>query len=148
MHNLMHLSDDAFRYETINKFSAFHFESKLGFIKKLFRQPNLSLQQVINKIAEKEDNGHKPFQQRKQLYPILKKPHFDGPLLNDQHYSQFNKLYLETFCLKFTQSDSGAMINNEVCVVKNILSSDDNQIHIMYKVFKEKINLFDYPIIF
>ena len=72
MHNLMHLSDDAFHYETIDKFSAFHFESKLGFIKKNFRQPNLSLQQVINKIAKKEAKGHKPFQQRKQIVPNFK----------------------------------------------------------------------------
>ena len=86
-----------------------------------------------------------PFNNESKLYPILKKPHFDGPLFNDQHYSQFSKLYLETFCLKLTESDSGAMTNNEVCVVKNSLSSDNNQIHVMYKVFKEKINLFDYP---
>ena len=146
VHNLIHLSDDASRYGTIDKFSAFPFESKLGFIKKLVRQPNLPLQQVINRIAEKEANEQNLLNNNYcKFYPILKKPHFDGPLLNDQHYSQFRELYLETFCLKLTQSDSGAMIKNDVCAVKNILSSDNNQIHVVYKVFKDKRDLFDYP---
>ena len=38
------------------------------------------------------------------------------------------------------------MIKNEVCAVKNILYSDDNQIHVVYNVCKDKRDLFDYPI--
>ena len=37
VHNLIYLSDDASRYGTTDTFSAFPFETKLGFIKKLVR---------------------------------------------------------------------------------------------------------------
>lgn len=52
VHNLLHLSDCAMLYGPLDNFSAFPFEAKLGFIKKMPRHGYKALEQVVNRIQE------------------------------------------------------------------------------------------------
>ena len=76
VHCLSHLSCDVTNYGPLQNFSAFPFENHLGMIKKLLRQPNAPLQQVVNRLQEMENleefEVHGGFS-----YPLLKKQHYN-----------------------------------------------------------------------
>lgn len=52
VHNIIHVIDDVKRFGTLDSYSAFSFESKLGQIKRLLRSGNKPLQQVAMRILE------------------------------------------------------------------------------------------------
>lgn len=52
VYGLIHLAKDAENFGPLNDFSAFVFESFLGKLKHLVRQPKLPLQQVIRRLSE------------------------------------------------------------------------------------------------
>ena len=53
VHVLVHLAEDVKVHGNLYMFSAFPFENVLGRLKKMVRNPNSVLQQVIKRIAEK-----------------------------------------------------------------------------------------------
>lgn len=56
MHNLCHLVDDVERFGPLYTFSAYPFESKLYYLKRLIRSGNLPLSQIANRISEMQSN--------------------------------------------------------------------------------------------
>lgn len=50
VHNLIHLSNECDRHGPLDKWSAFKFENYLGHIKKLTRNGNKPLQQLVNRL--------------------------------------------------------------------------------------------------
>ncbi|XP_062707914.1 uncharacterized protein LOC134288141 [Aedes albopictus] len=64
IHNLEHVVNDVNRFGSLNTISAYPFESYLFQIKKLLRQGNNCLEQVINRMLEKQSvkkNNTNPF---------------------------------------------------------------------------------------
>ena len=59
VHCLVHLAKDVMRYGTLDRFSAFPFESYLGKLKKLTKNPKFPLQQVIRRLSEQRGNSLK-----------------------------------------------------------------------------------------
>jgi len=57
VHGLIHLAGDVRRFGTLDKFSAFPFENALKRIKKLVRKPSLPLQQLTDRLFEKQQFG-------------------------------------------------------------------------------------------
>ena len=55
VHNLIHLDTVVKTLGTLDEFSCFPYENVLGIIKKLVGQPQLTLQQVLNRIQEKSN---------------------------------------------------------------------------------------------
>lgn len=53
-HSLIHVTDDVERFGVFDEYSAFPGESNLGYLKNLVRGGHLPLQQVIKRIAERE----------------------------------------------------------------------------------------------
>ncbi|XP_035712542.1 uncharacterized protein LOC110856045 isoform X2 [Folsomia candida] len=53
IHGLIHLAEDSTHFGTLDKFSAFKFENHLGFLSSLLRGKNRPLEQVYNRISER-----------------------------------------------------------------------------------------------
>lgn len=142
VHNLSHLPDDVEKYGTIDKFCAFSFENYLGYLKKLLRKPNQPLMQVVNRITE--NNITVP---GKPAYPILKRSHTNGPLINIDVSvcQQYKEIYLENYCFKITEADHGVMIGMEIGCIRNIVSSRQC-ISVIYQAYAVRENFFDYPL--
>ena len=67
----------------------------------------------------------------------VKRQHFCGPILPDQHlFIQFKELHLTNFCIKINDRDSCVIIDDCVCVVRNILV--DNVISTDYRLLFER----------
>jgi hypothetical protein len=57
VHNIVHLSSDALKFGPLDSYSAFPFESFLGRIKKMIRNPLFPLQQIIRRLSERKNGG-------------------------------------------------------------------------------------------
>lgn len=71
-HNLVHVVDEVRRFGTLNTFSSYPFESHLFQIKKLVRSGRLPLNQIINRITEKQ--LQKSCAEGYLKYPVLENP--------------------------------------------------------------------------
>lgn len=145
MHNLIHLCTDVLRFGSMENFTAFAFENHLGYIKKLLRKSNQPLQQVINRISEKNFADVSTFAANDH-FPKLKKVHHNGPLMNMEG-DQYKELHLREFCLKISLSDSFVMLNDRtICKVVNVISKSDGKVILVYCKYYRKENFFVYPI--
>lgn len=77
---------------------------------------------------------------KEHIYPVLKKIHSEGPLVDEMVCNQYKELYLEKYCFKVTPADQGVMIHNEIGCIQSIISNtcEPNNISIIYKVYKIK----------
>lgn len=71
-HNLVHVVDEVRRFGALHTISSYPFENHLFQIKNLVRSGRLPLNQIINRIAEKQRQGHDD--QMDKCYPMLKYP--------------------------------------------------------------------------
>jgi len=146
VHNLCHLADDVRRFGTLDKISAFCFESKLGSIKRLLRKPYQSLIQVVNRLLEQKSlvtDGYFSIVN----FPKLLKQHTNGPLLTEESCTQYKEIRLEKFTLKLNKGDNVFLIDNKIAIVKNIIKdSETNAINILYVTFNSQENFFHYPL--
>lgn len=77
VHSLVHLAQDVRLHGCLDNFSPFPYENYLQMLKKLVRQPECPLAQIIRCLSEKTTY------QTKQMATSLKKPHFVGPVPNE-----------------------------------------------------------------
>lgn len=144
IHSLCHLPDDVVNHGTLDKFSAFQFENFLGFVKNLLRKPNFPLCQVVNRISER--NCLNVYEEH--AYPLLKKSHSEGPLLDEIVCPQYKELHLEKYCFKVTSGDHGVLVDNEIGCIQNIISPkhSNSQITVIYQTYQVMENFYDYPL--
>lgn len=71
-HNLVHVVDEVRRFGVLHTISSYPFENQLFQIKNLVRSGRLPLNQIINRIAEKQ--RQELVNQTNECYPILKYP--------------------------------------------------------------------------
>ena len=94
---LIRLAGDVRRFGTLDNFSAFPFENALKRIKKLVRKPNLPLQQLTNRLFEKQQFGKtETLAFRDMNAAVFKKEHFLGPVpcdLVNVPVKQYEQLY-------------------------------------------------------
>ena len=145
VHVLVHLSQDARSFGVLDNYSSFPFESFLGRLKKMVRKPNLPLQQVIRRLSEGQCiNVQKPASD----CIISKKPHTSGPVPREyQGYQQYKELHFPDFYISVHKGDNCILIGNDVALVRNILSvNEETEKVIMYEKFRTSSNFFDYPL--
>ncbi|KAG1664804.1 hypothetical protein GQR58_019670 [Nymphon striatum] len=78
VHNLMHLPDDVRRFGALDNISAFVFENYLGKLKKMVRKPQFVIQQLVNRISEKDLT-----EKINICHETLRREHNHGPVLHD-----------------------------------------------------------------
>ena len=143
VHNLIHLADDVRRFGPLDNISAFPFENYLGHLKKHIRKPQHVVKQIINRISEKDfcrPSGALHFNLGAH------RQHCSGPVNVDmQGMTQYKELQLQKFCIKLNDKDNCVIIDENVCLVRNILSDSSSE-YLMYEKFESKEAFFSYPI--
>ncbi|MES9901557.1 MAG: hypothetical protein ABW168_02610 [Sedimenticola sp.] len=145
VHCLTHLAEDARNFGVLDNFSSFAFESFLGNLKKLVRKPSLPLQQVIRRLSERNyPLGRQP------IHSVItaKKKHAHGPVPRQLHlYLQFKEVHLPDYYISVNQGDNCIMIADNVALVRNILSqNEDADKLVVYEKYNNMRNFFTYPL--
>lgn len=144
IHNLLHITADSKKFCNIENFSAFKFENNMMFLKKLLRKGNQPLQQIANRLEER-DKLFKA-QSKSETFPQLKFQHFQGPLLHFQKaFRQYKHIILSNFCLSLDETDNCCFLaDDSVVIIRNIVSSDQD-IKIIGQKFLTLENFFTSP---
>lgn len=142
VHHLIHLVADCLLHGNLEEFSAFKFESFLGYMKNLLHAPGNTLSQIVCRTMEKAiiprlcySVNTVSFEQRHEM----------GPTLNCQG-EQYKKIRTcnKIFCVR--SSDAYCLTkSNEIVEIVNIIKSNDGETYLIGRQLKEKSNLFLYP---
>ena len=84
IHNMLHLANDVRKFDTLENFSAFEFESYIARIKQLIRSGNQPLEQVMRRCAEIELLNDTTLDINEGRF-ILTHPHVNAPIPNGLH---------------------------------------------------------------
>lgn len=142
VHCLVHLSEDAKVYGSLDNISSFPFENFLAKLKRIVRKPTFPLSQIIRRLSERTNiNVVSP------SFPVLKKEHQRGPLTDELTGLQYTIVKTLKFQLKLNVKDSCVRLNGSISIVKNIVQDDnDQELYIVYKSFKKIENFFTSPL--
>lgn len=112
VHNLIHLVSDVKRYGTLDSFSAFVFENYLGQLIKLVKKGNQPLQQIVNRVTEKQIFGQElPL----NAYEILEFPRLKTELRKIGDNVYYKKCIFKEFTIKLDNENK----NNTVLLKDN-----------------------------
>lgn len=130
VHNLVHLADDAYRYGSLDKISAFPFENFLQKLKSMVRKPSFPIQQVIRSLSEGIVQ-----KLSKTCWPILKGEHRYDPVPEGVGpCSQYSHVQIENYCITLKENDRCVRVNDKICIVRNILK-DETGVFLVFQSF-------------
>lgn len=150
VHTLLHLCDDYDQFGPLDNCSAFIFENHMKNLKSLIRKNEKPLEQIVNRYSEMKSINVNTFKSIKlDEKPILKRPHANGPLIDNvfgvQYYSLF---FCNIHIVIKKQKDSDCFIltkDGEVVKCVNIIEMNDN-ILLIGKKFYHVLPFFTEPI--
>jgi hypothetical protein len=144
VHGLVHLADEVRLHGCLDNISAFPFENFLGQLKKLVRQPNFPLQQVIRRLSERKE---KSVVMNNIHRPQVKQRHSDGPVLpNMGACKQYKELLMESQKILVKEGDNCVKVNDCIGLVRNILVMNMDKLYILVEYFHRISDFFDYPL--
>jgi hypothetical protein len=145
VHNLIHLVDDVKLFGCIDNISGFPFENYLHTLKKLVRKPQYPVAQVVRRLSEIDAAGGKIILKDDSI--VLKRPHNRGycSLQVEGIKMQYSEIHCQNFCIKTSVGDNCIMINNNLGLVKNIVSVN-SVVYLVYQLFVNKKSFFSYPL--
>lgn len=157
LHNICHLVDDVRKFGPLDTISAYPFESKLFFIKRLLRNGNLPLQQVANRITELQNAELLYRPTKKQTIPFELKNEmkncntYDASLLaflNAQKAVIFSEVTFPEFKLNVLKDKDRWFLSKsyEVVCSKYIINTVQNNVFLYGSVLKRISDYFTYPI--
>ena len=148
VHCLVHLADDVKRFGSLDRFSAFPFESFLGKLKRMVRQPNLPLQQIIRRLSERKASQYGVSRNTVGGCGVLKKPHMQGPLtMAFRTHSQYREIHFPEYCISICQPDNCVQIDDKVAVIRNIVSvNEQSEPYVIYEELTDLVNFFEHPL--
>lgn len=134
----------------LDNFSAFAFESYLGYLKKLVKSPNNVLQQIHRRLAEIDSSIANLIHNNIEK---LEYKHTHGPLINSNVHDwekQFKKVHFNNITLTaytYNTSDCYCSFANGDTIVQihNIVVTTAGQIYIIGKQFLDNFDLYSYP---
>ncbi len=142
------MSDDARRFGSLDKVSAFCFENFLGQLVKLVRKPNQPLQQVIRRLLERKQLG---------MLDCDSNTHSNcNSKLNAEHYcgyvpagigpcKQFKSISINGVNISINTGNNCVMLGSSVAVIRNILKTDLD-IFLLHQTFCEQRDFYTYPL--
>ncbi|XP_070205914.1 uncharacterized protein [Littorina saxatilis] len=144
VHNLVHISDDAKLFGSLDNISAFPFENFMRKILKTVRKPSMPLQQVVKRFQESSANSNKKRIRTTQDTCVCKEHHYGivphGVLFDNQ----YKEVSTNDFCIKTNSKDNCVSFGNEIGLVSNILSVASN-VWLVYQSFESVDTFFNYP---
>lgn len=143
VHSLIHLADDAETHVVLDKFSAFKFENKLQHIKRLIHSPNRPLEQIYNRIIERQDSEKVKVNPATGFKKSL--PHSRDFGVNSGEY--FYSCVLRDCVLKLTTADRYVqLLTGEVGQIEVYLRKADGSDYIIYRSFEKEEDFYKKPI--
>lgn len=135
VHSLIHLADDCLKYGKLDNFSAFPFENEMQRLKRLLRNKKLSLQQVVNRVSERNsmsvNNNLLP---RKLVYDKL------------YNYKNSDRLNYKGFLFcPNSMSDSCFMTNDKQFILIQSIHKDESSYSFQCNWLNTE-NISEYPI--
>lgn len=152
MHNLIHLADDVGKFGTLDKFSCFPFESKLGCIKKHLRSGAKPLAQFCRRQSEIDYVQSVRNEDSKRMRAgsssvSATKEHTNGPTVDnfDKQFSQMDYGLL-SFDIRKTGDRHALMKDKSVVEIQNIVQNSlTGEFRLICKKFLVSENFFTYP---
>lgn len=121
VHGLVHLSNDAAKYGSLDNVSSFTFENFLWKLKRMVRKPKFALQHIIRRLSEQKVMNTS----NKREYPILRKKHAVGPVPDVLANSiQYSSVETSKYSIKLNARDSCVCVNGKIVIVKNLVLKD------------------------
>ena len=144
VHSLIHLTDDARKFGSLNNISCFTFENYLGQLKRVVLRPQSPISQIICRYKEKIRKA-KLFSADNTFTTKHKQKHNKGPLLISQSYCDQYKKYLGTFVISTNEPDNSFEVKGKISIAKNILL-DLASNTFLEQNFSRKACLFEQPL--
>ncbi|XP_041985034.1 uncharacterized protein LOC121737423 [Aricia agestis] len=123
VHNLIHVVEEVKRFGTLQSFNAYPFENKLSLIKRMIRKGNQPLQQIANRLLERQYNI--------EVENLINDTNHNYPTIKSYKYGSKLKtvIQLESFILSTDNGDKWFLTNNNHLV--ELRSATCNEGHIL-----------------
>jgi len=146
VHSLIHLANDVKILGPLDEFSSFPFENKLGQLKKLIRKPQFPIQQIVYRLAEKQQVKSVVCDEVSESL-VIKNEHNNGLLLASYRgYRQYRWLRTKKCTLSLSIGNNCILATDGTpALVRNILE-DDGNIVLLCQRFMKTEDAFSYPL--
>ena len=142
VHSLIHLTDDARKFGSLNNISYFPFENYLGQLKRVVRRPQSPISQIIRRYREKIRTAEL-FSADNTFTTKHKQKHNKGPLPLSHSYCDQYKKYLGTFLISTNEPDNCFEVKGKIRIVENILLDSAGNTFLVVQNFSRKANFFE-----
>lgn len=136
VHNLCHLVDDVKRFGPLPNFSAYPFENRLSYIKKLVRNGNRPLAQIAKRLNEL---SHAENQKKN----IKKYPYLSREINSSNKYHSIE--LMDGFSIKKDNRNKWFLSNKNEVVEFKYASDIEERMHIYGQSLKKLTNFFERP---
>ncbi|KAG8238408.1 hypothetical protein J437_LFUL011595 [Ladona fulva] len=143
VHGLLHLADDCRVHGSLDRFSAFKFESKLYQIKRLVRNPNLPLPQIVRQLHEQSFFPQRVHAMQREILRENKVSHRTLPFdLEGPGYSHYP---LNNATVSDKAPNNCVVMKSGEIVVVGIISSRNGKIYVVGKPFENTSSFYERP---
>lgn len=142
VHNLIHVVDEVKRFGTLKSFNAYPFENKLSSIKRMIRTGNKPLQQIANRLIERQYNI--------EVVNLRNDTSHNYPTIKSYKYGSKLKtvIQLESFILSTDNGDKWFLTNNNHLVeLRSATCNDQGRMQIIgNRIENLRNDVFETPI--
>lgn len=139
VHGLAHLVNDYEKHGSLDSFSAFKFESKLQFVKKLLRKGDKPLQQVVKRISEASKSPSVTSECK------VKQLEFQGNPFNFQCDRFFKRFVSEHGTLESISPNNCVILENKKIVFVEAIGERSGQYFVVGKEFTTVLPFYKSP---
>lgn len=145
VHNLCHMVNDVKKFGPLPNFSAYPFENRLGYIKRLLRNGNRPLPQIAKRLGELSDNEISIKNEKKFPFLSNEQKNIVHPVKDCKNI--FNSIEIQLgFHLKTDERNQWFMTNNNI-IVKMINATEfHEELYIFGQSIKKLKEFFERPI--
>ncbi|OXA50049.1 hypothetical protein Fcan01_15190 [Folsomia candida] len=146
IHGLIHLAEDVKNFGVLDRFSTFKFENELGQLRKLVRTPNLPLEQLKQRLLERELK----LEARNIQINGPSSQHNNGPHLEESigNFTQYHVLITPNYTINCRLRRDTFVLIRECAVLRilNILQDNDtSEIYLVGHKYSKLDSLFSQP---
>ena len=151
VHCLIHLASDVRNLGPLDYFSAFPFENKLGQLKRMVRKPQFPLQQIVNRLAERQQSvSSSAVCDQSNENSAVKNEHNTGPVLpHYRSYRQYKSVQTKSYRISLSVGNNCILTTEGYpALVQNILCAGDTEtVVLMCNRYRTTDDAFSYPLL-
>jgi len=147
VHSIIHVADDARRFGPLDNVSCFPFENFLRKLKKVVRKPSLPLQQVVNRLCERElllsEHVNKPCSNFPQLKGVFET---DFTVANCPGAVFYYSVATDTYTLRLKNSDNCVMLTDGKFGRVQYIFQHGAEVAVVVRLFNSVSSFYEYPL--